>query len=227
MPVTHNVGCQILVAIVSLAQTTVLVDITNNRTRSDVGVGIGGVVVIAQTARNTPPVGDVKCCMQGASETVLLVIHAVLVDDPVGVLHIASKLPNTVKQTILGAVLIQVMSHFLIEGPSIQGVHGTRTATVPQTTRGEGLVGLGNRVGHIGANGQATILLLAIEANGGLVIARLGDDTLLVEVRHRQEESAVLGTTAHAQVVVQDDTILEEVTDVVIDGLSSSKGLTP
>ena len=71
-----------------------------------------------------------------------LVIHLIFVDNPVGVFHIVGQFPYAIKQTILGAIVVQIVRHILLQRPAIQRCHGTYAAAVPQSAGGKSLVGL-------------------------------------------------------------------------------------
>ena len=108
------------------------------------------------------------------------------------------------------------MRHVLAARPGIQSRHRTVTTAVIQTGSGEGLFGVGDGIGHIGAHRQLAILLLTVETHGVLDVGSARNDTVLVEVGGGEEERAVLVAARHADAVVEHVGALEEVGDVVI-----------
>ena len=109
------------------------------------------------------------------------------------------------------------MRHIVARGPLVNSREGTGTGGTVKTAGSQGTVGVGQRIGRIDRDREdLEEFLLTVETEGRLVIARAGNDTVLVEVGSGQEEVAVFRTAGNTQVVVPGTGCLEEVTDVVI-----------
>ena len=215
MGVEHQVGGPVVVGDASLAQTAVLVDTLHVAARGDVGVAVVVVAVDTHAVGNVQPARKVEACGHGARDTLVLVGQFVLVDDPVRVLDFFRRI-HVGEHAVLGTVVVHPVRHVLAARPGIQSRHRTVTAAVIQAGGGEGLLGVGDGVGHVGAHRQFAVLLLTVETHGVLDIGGAGDDTILVEVRGGEEERAVLVAARHADAVVEHIGSLEEVGDVVI-----------
>ena len=215
MGVGHQVGGPVVVGDVGLAQTAVLVDTLHVTARSDIGVAVVVVAVDTHAVGNVQPAGEVEVGGHGAGDTFVLVGQNVPVDDPVRVLDLFG-LVDVGEHAVFRTVVVEPVRHVLAARPHVEGRHRTVAAAVIQAGGGEGLLGVGDGVGHVGAHGQDAVFLLAVEADGVLHIGGTGDDTTLGEVRGGEEERAVLVAAGDADAVVEHVAALEEVADVVI-----------
>ena len=140
--VCHNICSDVFIVIITLAQTTVLILSRYTTFWSNVCIGFSSILVITYACRNIPPVSNLQRSISSTCKTVSIVIQLVLVDNPIWVFLIITKFPNTVKQTILATVFIQILRHVFCLWPAIKSSHGTVTTTTVQTTRCQSLVSL-------------------------------------------------------------------------------------
>ncbi len=187
--------------------------------RDAVGVDLR-VGVKTDAVGDVPPFGDVGTDIHVAGETVGVVVHLEVVDDPVRVLLVIPGILTVSELTVAGTVFVEVVRHLVGRSPCKHGMQGAGTAGTVECITGQGAVGVGLRVCHVGAEGEDTDLLFAVETDGVFLISGLGDDTALVEIGTGEEEVAVLRTARHVDALVEGDAGLEEFVDVVVEDLA-------
>ena len=179
-------------------------------------VGIlGSVRVDTQAVADPPPVEEVGLNVEVTGKALGVVGETVLVENPV---RIVALFPwhEVGTQACASAILVEVNLHVVEWVPVVNRVHCTTTGVAVELCAGEGLHGASLAVGYVGTKGEDFIFLLAVEAEGCLLVACGWDDTILIIERATQEEATVLVTTADAQVSVPSATVLKEVANVVV-----------
>ena len=194
---------------------------------SDAVVHLGGIGVHTHAVAHPPPAGQVGLDAEVAGEALGIVGHLVLVHKPVGVVGLIPRVETGAKHAVARAVLVEIVAHVAGGTPVVHTIEGTGALRAVEGCTGQGLGCARVAVGGIGPEGEYLVLLLAVEAEGGLGVARGGHHAILVVVGTREVEVAVLGAAAHAQVGIPHAGCLEEVAGVVVGGSALGHAVAP
>ena len=143
-------------------------------------MALGGVGVNTHAVAQPPPVEQIPLHIEVAGETLGVIGHLVLVDNPVGVVTLVPGLELVTEHAIACAILIEVVTHVIAGSPVVSCIEGTSTTGAVQSGTSQGLHRAGIAVGSVGAEGELAHLLLTVEAEGRLGVARGGNDTVLI-----------------------------------------------
>ena len=179
-PVRHQVVAQVAILVHVVTQHTLLPDLLDCATGSDCIVALGRIAIDTHAVAQPPPVEQIPLHVEVAGETLGIIGHLVLVDNPVGVVTLVPGLELVTEHAIARSVLVQVVTHVIAGSPVIGSIQGTSTTGAVESGTSQGLHGAGITVSGVGAEGEAAHLLLTVEAEGRLGVARGGNDTVLI-----------------------------------------------
>ena len=180
VPVRHQVVAQVAILVHVVTPHTILPNFLDGTTRGDCIVALGSIAVDTHAVAQPPPVEQIPLHIEVAGETLGLIGHFVLVDNPVGVIALFSRINQVTEHAIACAILVEVVTHVIAGSPVVGSIEGTSTTGTVQSGTSQGLGGAGIAVGSVGTEGEAAHLLLTVEAEGRLGVTRGGNDTVLI-----------------------------------------------